>query len=54
MENSSIMINVVSGDIDEDWKEWKNKNLSGRYQMVRENVNNRRAYKVSFLLKKPT
>ena len=51
-ENSSIMIKVNSDS--DRWKEWNNTNLSGRYQMVRENVNNRPVYKVSFILTKST
>ena len=48
------MINVISGDTWESVKKWKNKNLSGSYQMVREKGNNRSVYKVSFMLIKPS
>ena len=41
------MINVISGDTYESNREWKNKNLSGSYQMV-DKVKSRPAYKVSF------
>ena len=50
-ENSSIMINVISGYTLESFKEWKNKNLSGRYQMV-DTLYNWPAYKVSFIVDK--
>ena len=45
------MVNVVSGDTDEDLKQYKNENWSGRYQMV-DMINNRPAYKVSFIVNK--
>ena len=52
MKNSSIMININSdSEISERWKKWLNKNFSGRYQMV-DTVNDRLAYKVSFIVKK--
>ena len=49
----SIHINVVSGNTDKKWKEWTDKNFSGRYHLV-ETVNGRPVFKVSLLLTRNT